>query len=69
MNNFCFPCVRCFCGSTEFIDTVGMLPFHHLLNYFDPKFLSFKANLKRNIQAIRPYYLDETFLKLPFFSK
>ena len=66
MNNFCFPCVMSFCGSTEFIDTVGMLPFHHLLNYFDPKFLSFKANLKRNIQAIRPYYLDETFLKLPF---
>ena len=69
MNDFCFPSNMCFCGSTEFIDTVGKLPFHHLLNYLDPKFLSFKANWRKNVHAIRPDYLDETSLKLPFEVK
>ena len=58
MNKYAFPSIRCFCGSSEFIEDVGFIDFHHVLNYLDPSFTSFEACWQENIKCIRSDYFD-----------
>ena len=58
MNKYAFPSIRCFCGSSEFIEDVGFIDFHHVLNYLDPSFTSFEACWQEKIKCIRSDYFD-----------
>ena len=66
MNDYALPTVKCFCGSSEFIEEVGKIDLHHLLNYIDNSFMSFGASWRKKIRCIRSDYLDEFPKWLPF---
>ena len=53
MNCYSFPSIRCFCGASTHLDSCGFVSFKHLLNYLDEEFISFGANYKSNLMAIR----------------
>ena len=66
MNFYSYPSIRCFCGASTHLDTCGTVPFHHLLNYLNPSFVSFNANSRKYLNCIRDDYLKVCDEKIVF---
>ena len=69
MEKFAFPFIRCFCGASTFIHSVGTVGFQHLLHFVDSSFLLFNADSSLKLGCIRCDYQTAVDDNLPFQTR
>ena len=69
LSKYNMPTIRCFCGSSVFLNECGTVGFNHILNYIFEDFKYLQSNYTMFANCVRQDFLQKCDESLPFINR